>query len=504
MQRFRYRQFLLLLALILPSVAVAILGWITLLRESEDTGGKATAAIVQSIRGTLESIKVGALGDSPSWMREHPEVILVASVTPPGGLDVLAWNSPPGDDGAAELNSLISDLRSNFESLHLSEHEWKPYGNGYWLSKTPVPRGSTQPLVIAVRADDIVQQVRNEREERGNKILFEIGSMDPAAAAEKAEPGETDAIRFHGDLGFGGEIAITSIEAGGSVIRALGAEFPGMGVKIGQDPAGSQQFFAIALGVVLFLTLIGWYLLFRDSLRESRIAEMRSQFVASVSHELKTPLTGIRMSAETLQMRDSLDPQVHAEFLATIVNQSERLTRLLNNVLDFSRIERGQRTYLLEPVSLADVVQSAARAMQVQVAEQGFDFHVEVGNGIPPRMSLDKDALEQAIINLLTNALKYSGKSRTITLKLSSMDGYAVIQVMDHGIGIARKEFKRIFKTFYRVASPENRAISGTGLGLALIAHIAKGHGGTVEVESTPGVGSTFSIRIPFQGEALA
>jgi signal transduction histidine kinase len=171
--------------------------------------------------------------------------------------------------------------------------------------------------------------------------------------------------------------------------------------------------------------------------------------------------------------------------------------------LDFSRIERGQRNYHLVPTPLTDVVQSAARTMQFPLSEQGFDFQVDVCDGLPP-MHLDRDALEQAILNLLSNAMKYSGDSRVIALTLRSEKDSAVIEVVDQGIGIAPEERKRIFETFYRVSSSENSAISGTGLGLALVAHTAEAHGGGVEVESTPGKGSTFSIRIPFNGNGHA
>jgi signal transduction histidine kinase len=137
--------------------------------------------------------------------------------------------------------------------------------------------------------------------------------------------------------------------------------------------------------------------------------------------------------------------------------------------------------------------------MQFPLSEQGFDFQVDVCDGLPP-MRLDRDALEQAILNLLSNAMKYSGNSRLIALKLRSEKDSALIEVVDHGIGIASEEQERIFETFYRVESPENCAISGAGLGLALIAHIAEAHGGGVEVASALGKGSTFSIRLPFQG----
>ncbi len=165
-------------------------------------------------------------------------------------------------------------------------------------------------------------------------------------------------------------------------------------------------------------------------------------------------------------------------------------------MLDFSRIERGQKTYRLEPAPLADVVQAAVRTIQYPLTQQGFALDLNVCEGIPP-VAVDRDALQQAILNLLTNAMKYSGEHREIGLRLCSENGTALIQVSDRGIGIPEKEQSRIFEKFYRVPIPENREISGTGLGLSLVAHIAEAHGGSVQVKSRPGEGSTFSILLP-------
>jgi len=329
---------------------------------------------------------------------------------------------------------------------------------------------------------------------------FRIEPGDTPAVATKEQTGQQPWI-----LPLGGEISVPPPPdpISESTAPPLGDRFPGIRIRFLQGGpvtmAQSSRLFAVWLSAAVSLTLLGWYLFLQDTLHEARLAALRSQFVSSVSHELKTPLTAIRLSAETLQMRGSTDPQIQREFLNTIVNESERLTRLLNNVLDFSRIERGQRKYHLVPTSLGDVVQSAARTMQFPLSEQGFQFQVDVCDGLPP-MRLDRDALEQAILNLLSNAMKYSGNSRLIALTLRSEKGSALIEVVDQGIGIASEEQERIFETFYRVESPENCAISGTGLGLALIAHIAEAHGGGVEVASTLGKGSTFSIRLPFQG----
>jgi signal transduction histidine kinase len=218
--------------------------------------------------------------------------------------------------------------------------------------------------------------------------------------------------------------------------------------------------------------------------------------VASVSHELKTPLTAIRMFAETLALGRSRDARTQSEYLETIVNESERLARLVDNVLDFSKIEQGKKIYRLRPTSLADVADSAVRAMQYPLAQQGFTLHVSVEDDLPA-LRADPDAIQQAILNLLTNAMKYSGDAREIDLRLCARNGDAMIQVTDRGLGIAPEEQKRVFEKFYRAPSHESHLIAGTGLGLTLVAHIAEAHGGRVELQSAPGAGSTFSILIP-------
>jgi signal transduction histidine kinase len=286
---------------------------------------------------------------------------------------------------------------------------------------------------------------------------------------------------------------------------ALGEGFPGLHVEWSDNrfvetartglPVG---LWIASLVLVLGVAVFGGYLLLRDVNRDVRMTEVRSQFVASVSHELKTPLTAIRMFAETLSMGRTRDEHTKAEYLETIVNESERLARLVDNVLDFSKIEQGKKIYRLRPVRLEDVASSAARAMQFPLAQQGFQLHFSVERDLP-ELRADADAIQQAILNLLTNAMKYSGDAREIDLRLSARNGDAVIEVADHGLGMAPDEQKHIFEKFYRAPSHESRLIAGTGLGLTLVAHIVQAHGGHVEVESSPGSGSTFSILLPIE-----
>jgi signal transduction histidine kinase len=256
--------------------------------------------------------------------------------------------------------------------------------------------------------------------------------------------------------------------------------------------------YAAVLILTIGATLLAAYLLLRDVNREVQMAEMRSHFVASVSHELKTPLTAIRMFAETLVMGRAGGEQQTSEYLRTIVNESERLSRLVDNVLDFSRIEQGSKVYRMQPTCLADVVRSAARTMQYPLAQLGFTLTVLIDENIPSLQG-NADALEQAILNLLANAMKYSGSSRQIEMRVGRNGEEAFIDIVDHGLGISSEDQSRIFEKFYRVRSTETDPIAGTGLGLTLALHIVEAHKGQVRVTSELGHGSTFSVRIPMQ-----
>ena len=254
----------------------------------------------------------------------------------------------------------------------------------------------------------------------------------------------------------------------------------------------------LILILVVGFTAFGGYLLWRDIGRELAIAKMRSHFAASVSHELKTPLTSIRMFAEALTMGVQKRPEAQKEYLRTIISESERLSRLLNNVLDFSKIEQGTRTYSFVPTSLEEIIHAAEKAMAFPMNQKGFSLQVDTQKGIPPILA-DRDALEQAVLNLLHNAMKYSGESRDIILKLRRNGEMVCIDVIDHGIGILDENRDRIFGKFFRVPGIENQKIPGTGLGLMIVSHIAKSHGGRIEVFSQPGEGSTFSLILPME-----
>ncbi len=285
----------------------------------------------------------------------------------------------------------------------------------------------------------------------------------------------------------------------------LGDPFSGIRVAIPvtfDSSVGSRQRLVVfALAIALAVTLFAGYLTWRDVRRELQLAGMRSQFVASVSHELKTPLTSIRMFAESMRMEEALDRMTADQHLETIVQEADRLGRLVDNVLDFARIEQGKKIYRMQPTFLAEIVEAAVGATEYVMAQSGFRLTVAADRDLPPILA-DRDAVQQAILNLLDNAMKYSGDARDIELRLSREKGYAVVRVLDRGPGIPASERSRIFERFYRIPSPENDRLPGTGLGLTLVDHIVKAHGGSVAVESEAGKGSAFTIRLPLGSES--
>jgi signal transduction histidine kinase len=298
-------------------------------------------------------------------------------------------------------------------------------------------------------------------------------------------------------------VAVVASSAG----EPLGDPLPGLSLRF--DPADALDQEPLQRGVlvsvlllVVGVTVAGGYLFWRDTRREMRLAAMRAQFVSSVSHELRTPLTAIRMFAETLLLRRVANHDSRDDYLQTIVSESERLTRLLDNVLDFAKIEAGRKTYHLRPCSAADVVRSAASTMGDLLARNGFHLEIAIDEETPIVLA-DRDALEQTLLNLLSNAVKYSGRGRQIRLGVHGGDGQVVIDVADDGIGIPSAEQGRIFEKFYRVNNPEHAAVPGTGLGLTLVAHVVAAHHGDIRVQSEVGRGTTFSIALPAASDDL-
>jgi signal transduction histidine kinase len=411
---------------------------------------------------------------APPWRSPNEALLLQSLLSRISRSAGAGWQAGPSEQArraldaeirnGQQISALVQDAHDPVGKLQEASRSapgdfaWVGYGEEPWLLTLASPTSFATPLLMAVSSRQIV----------------------PADVALRVAP--TDGTVPLGD-GF----------------VDLYALWPP--ARFEESSAVSGVLYGSMIIVVLGAGLLAGYFLIRDVHREAETAAMRSHFVASVSHELKTPLTSIRAHAETLLMGRAAGTEMTADYLTTIVNESERLSRLVDSVLDFSRIEQGRKTYHLHETRLDDVVRSAAKAMEYPLAQLGFTLTMS-SDGTAPAVRADSEALTQAILNLLGNAMKYSGDSRAIEMRIGTRGREAFVDVVDHGIGIPREEQARIFDRFHRAQSVETTGIAGTGLGLTLALHVVEAHQGRIAVVSDPGRGSTFSVCIPLQAQA--
>jgi signal transduction histidine kinase len=257
------------------------------------------------------------------------------------------------------------------------------------------------------------------------------------------------------------------------------------------------------LALIAFIDLVlgaGLLLVYANVRREVHLSRLKSDFVANVSHELKTPLALIRLFAETLEMGRVPSDEKAREYYRVIHKESQRLTQLINNILDFSRIEAGRKEYHFGQTDVGEVVGDVVEAYRFQIEQQGFRLDVDLEPGLP-RVRADREALSQALLNLLNNAIKYSHEQKEIDLRVRRDDHSLRICVADRGIGVSKSEQKKIFEKFYRAEDSLVHETRGSGLGLPLVRHIMEAHGGSVEMESTVGNGSRFTLVLPIPGD---
>jgi two-component system phosphate regulon sensor histidine kinase PhoR len=221
---------------------------------------------------------------------------------------------------------------------------------------------------------------------------------------------------------------------------------------------------------------------------------MRKDFVANVSHELRTPIATVLSAAETLH-RAGLEDETANEFVQIIERNAERLRQLVEDLLDLSRIEAKEFHFKLEPIELAPLVQHVFSIYREQAAAKRVSLVARVE--ARAKVKADRRALEQILCNLVDNAVKYTSESSTVTLRSDTEDGWVCIEVADTGPGIEAKHLPRLFERFYRADAGRSRAVGGTGLGLSIVKNLAEAMTGSVDVESQPGSGSTFSVKLP-------
>jgi signal transduction histidine kinase len=249
--------------------------------------------------------------------------------------------------------------------------------------------------------------------------------------------------------------------------------------------------------LILFVSILtGGVIMLRSAYADLRLAQQKTSFVASVSHELKTPLTSIRMFAEMLRDGRQTDAGKQKQYLDIMTAEAERLTRLINNVLDFSRMERGEKRYDMKRCDLVGLTSEVVENQRARLENNGFTVVFTTRSGEIPVVA-DEEAIKQAIVNLLSNAEKYSPDIREIEVQVGRENGLAAVAVSDRGVGIQPAEARKIFEEFYRADDTLTSAVKGTGLGLTIASKIIHDHGGEIRYIPREGGGSTFRILLP-------
>jgi signal transduction histidine kinase len=272
--------------------------------------------------------------------------------------------------------------------------------------------------------------------------------------------------------------------------------WPGRPEAIYADIRQRQVLSITMLVFVVVLLAFGSYVTVRIVRRELEIARLRADFVSTVSHEFRSPLSGIRHLGEMLLDGRVTAPEKQRGYFRMIVQESDRLARLVENILDFSRMEEGRKEYRFGPLDPSPWLRALAADFGAEISPNGVTVEANIPDGLPG-ISADSEALGSAVRNLLDNAVKYSPGQKTVWLDAAAEDGAIKISVRDRGVGITDDDRKRIFDRFYRVGGEISKRVKGAGLGLSLVQHIVTAHGGTIECQSRVGEGSIFTIRLP-------
>jgi signal transduction histidine kinase len=268
--------------------------------------------------------------------------------------------------------------------------------------------------------------------------------------------------------------------------------------RIGKQIRHLQQWYFSIISVVLLAVTLGLASLWRNARAQIKLAQKKDDFISAVSHELRTPLTSIRMYSEMLEKNWVRSESKVTEYYRNMRQESERLSRLIENVLDFSRIQRGRKKYTFNAgdIDIDKCVADVVEMMRPYAALKGFSIETELGR--LEQSAFDSDAVTQIVVNLLDNAIKYArdAEDKTITVRTGRDDELILIEVEDHGPGIPHRQRKKIFEEFYRSGVEATRETAGTGLGLALVKKFAEAHNGFVEILNAKPTGAIFRVTL--------
>lgn len=426
----------------------------------------------------------------PTAARETPTVRAVLILDPSGDHEVYDFASRrpgPEDDAFRRLlvHRILPHLELDRPPIEELRHLHKVFDGQTYLISYWQRRHNDKWYLVAAWHDvtHIVHYLfpRVLEDSTGHARMHVIDEHGRTVFGESMAGGEFTVGRpFQTTLyGWRLQVALTAAEELGATVERR---------RLLEMMMVAASFLVVVSGVVIVVVAAE---------RERRLAALKSEFVANVSHELKTPLALVRMFGELLSTGRVRDEAKRQQYLSIITRESERLSALIENVLDFARVERGKAAYHFEYADITEVVTRAVEAYRYRAESEGMEISLSIAPGLAGTM-LDERAIELALVNLMDNALKYAKDGKLIALSVQTRGARTLeIRVADRGPGIAREEQRRIFERFVRGSGAREKHIRGSGIGLSLVEHIARSHGGQVWVESSPGQGATFIMTLP-------
>lgn len=336
---------------------------------------------------------------------------------------------------------------------------------------------------------------------RSGRVIALYRTQTVLAAMQRllGEP-EASGVKF--EITPPGEGTAENSIPAGSVLAGWQISFTGLDSKAFDQVAQRRMASYLWIGYLAVAAIAVTGIILGGSFRRQlRLARLKTDLVSTVSHELRTPICSMRVLVDALLTDPQLDPQKTRDYLELVSHENLRLSRLIENFLTFSRIERHRPNFDFVEVRPADIVQSAISAAQERIGSSSCHVELDISPDLP-QIRADESALVTALINLLDNACKYTPSDKRISVRAHHENGNVIFEVIDNGIGIAPEEQKRIFRRFYQVDQRLAREVGGCGLGLSIVEHIVRAHGGSVRVRSQPGRGSTFSLFLPCDSRA--
>jgi len=386
-------------------------------------------------------------------------------------------------------------LKGVYHTRLRSRHIRRRVGDGGWevYSYFAVERR----LLYKEQRTRFVMVYRLNPEEVRSLLVFVLNRTGPAVEPRLR-------VKLFGKVAFSDDVGAEQFsvryEPPNAVVPLLVEVYSAHVVKLRSWLLGRAVFNILLVVFLVVLAGAGVLLVLRGVRREMDLARLQGEFVSSVSHELKTPLTSIMMFAEMLKEGRVRGQERLKRYSEIIAAESQRLFRMITNVLDFARIEGERKQYQMQETDMREVVRRSLAALSYHITSTGFTVETKCPDE-PLRVLADPDALEQVTVNLLSNAIKYSRDEKWVGIRLEKRDSFVILEVEDHGIGIPEDEKERVFERFYRTTISRASKSAGTGIGLNLVKTIVEAHNGKVEVESEVDKGSLFRVILPLMEE---